>query len=119
MSAPARQRRVLAAACAAGALCVGGNAFADAERGRLLLTRYQCGSCHALTDAVSAGAPTAPPLSRWGRRSYIAGVLPNDEATLVRWLQDPRALVPATRMPDLGVSARDARDIAASLMAQR
>jgi cytochrome c len=120
MSAPVRPRRVLAAACAAGAAFVAGNGLAaDAGRGRELLARYQCGSCHVLADAVSSGQPVAPPLTRWGRRSYIAGVLPNDEATLARWLQDPPALVPATRMPVLGVCAQDARDIAAHLMAQR
>jgi cytochrome c len=119
MSAPARPCRALAAACAASVLLVGCAHAADTERGRLLLTRYQCGSCHALADAVSTGAPVAPPLVRWGRRSYIAGVLPNDEATLARWLQDPPALLPATRMPDLGVGAQDARDLAAWLMAQR
>jgi cytochrome c1 len=89
----------------------------DAARGRELLDRYQCGSCHVVPDAVGSGQPWAPPLTAWGGRSTLAGVLPNDAATLVRWLQDPPALVPGTRIPRLGVSEADARDLAAALMA--
>jgi cytochrome c len=89
----------------------------DPVRGRELLNRYQCGSCHVVPGAVSTGTPWAPPLDAWGGRSTLAGVLPNDAPTLVRWLQDPQALVPDTRMPRLGVSEADARDLAAALMA--
>ena len=42
------------------------------------------------------GAPFGPPLTAWGGRSTIAGVLVNEPQTLVRWLQDPPALVPGT-----------------------
>lgn len=89
----------------------------DPARGRVLLGRYQCGSCHVVPDAVGTGVPWAPPLTAWGSRSTLAGVLPNDGPTLMRWLQDPPALVPETRMPRLGVSPTDARDLAAALMA--
>jgi cytochrome c1 len=35
----------------------------------------------------------------------------------VRWIQDPPAVDSATAMPNLGVSERDARDMAAYLYA--
>lgn len=89
----------------------------NVARGRELLGRYQCGSCHVVPDAVGTGTPWAPPLTAWGSRGTLAGVLPNDGPTLMRWLQDPPALVPETRMPRLGVSPADARDLAAALMA--
>ena len=90
---------------------------ADRDRGRTLMTHYQCGSCHATPGVPSAPAPVAPSLEGFGRRSYIAGRLPNDPATLQRWLQDPPALVPGTTMPRLGVTPADARDMAGYLLA--
>ncbi|HEX6708515.1 MAG TPA: cytochrome c [Albitalea sp.] len=90
---------------------------ADPERGRTLMTHYQCGTCHAAPGVPSAPAPVAPSLEGFGRRSYIAGRVPNGPSTLQRWLQDPPALVPGTTMPKLGVTAVDARDIAGYLLA--
>jgi cytochrome c len=91
----------------------------DGERGRLLLSRYQCGSCHAVPGAATSGRQVGPPLDGWGSRSYIAGRVPNTPATLQRWLQEPRSLVPQTTMPSVGVSSEDARDIAAYLFSLR
>ncbi|MCW7538613.1 c-type cytochrome [Aquabacterium sp. A7-Y] len=91
----------------------------DAQRGLRLLAQYQCGSCHRIPEAAAAVGTLGPPLQAFGRRSYIAGHLPNGPSTLQHWLQDPQALVPGTAMPDLGVSADDARDMAAYLLALR
>jgi hypothetical protein len=52
---------------------------------------------------------------RLARRPYLAGSLVNEPGNLVAWVQDPRALAPGTIMPDLDVTASDARDIAAFL----
>jgi cytochrome c1 len=46
---------------------------------------------------------------------FIGGVLPNRPANLVRWIRFPQETDSLTAMPDLGVSERDARDIAAYL----
>jgi cytochrome c1 len=48
-------------------------------------------------------------------RGFIAGVLPNSPENMVRWLRQPQSVDPRSAMPDLGVSERDARDIAAYL----
>ena len=106
--------------------CAGGSGEPDAayrvvqggqpERGRALLSRYQCGSCHAIPEAVSHSVRVGPPLDGFGRRSFIAGTIPNGPANLQRWLQDPKAMVPATTMPDVGVTPDDARDLAAYLL---
>lgn len=89
----------------------------DAQRGRVLLAQYQCGSCHVVPGVPGRSMQVGPPLAAFGLRSYIAGRVPNEAAALQRWLQSPQALVPGTAMPDLGVSAADARDMAAYLMA--
>ena len=48
-------------------------------------------------------------------RTYVAGQVPNTPDFLVRWLEAPQAIEPGTAMPDLGVTPKDARDIAAYL----
>jgi len=56
-----------------------------------------------------------PTLDHLARRSFIAGVLPNDEQGLMLWVQSPQKLHPGSAMPDLAVTQRDARDMAAYL----
>ncbi|MET3441530.1 cytochrome c2 [Variovorax paradoxus] len=90
---------------------------AQLERGRLLLAQYQCGSCHTIPDVQAARGRMGPTLAAFGRRSYIAGHVPNGPDHLVRWIVAPAALVPGTLMPAMGVSPDDARDMAAYLLA--
>jgi cytochrome c1 len=56
-----------------------------------------------------------PPLDRVGTRQYLGGVILNSPENMVQWLRAPQAISPQTAMPDLGVTERDARDIAAYL----
>lgn len=85
------------------------------DRGAQLIAEYGCGSCHTIPGIDRADGLVGPPLTRFGARSYIAGELPNNADNLRRWITDPQAVEPGTAMPDLGVSAIDAQDIAAYL----
>jgi cytochrome c len=87
----------------------------DPERGRQLLQQYGCNSCHTIPGVRQADGLVGPPLTRFGARSYIAGELPNNADNLQRWIRDPQSVEPGTAMPNLGVSALDARDITAYL----
>jgi cytochrome c1 len=60
-----------------------------------------------------------PPLAGVGGRAYIGGVLTNTPEHMVRWIVDPQAVDSLTAMPLLGVSAPEARDIAAYLYTLR
>lgn len=99
----------------------------DAQLGKRLAARYQCGACHRIPEVPAGRAgmgaglgPTlGPDLARFGRRSYIAGGIPNQPAALVSWLRDPPAMKPGTAMPNMGVSADDARHLAAYLYTLR
>lgn len=106
----------LAAGCgpdaASGALVVPGG---EPARGRALIDAYGCGSCHTVPGVPGANTMVGPPLTGWSARKYIAGNLLNEPGNLVRWVRDPQAVEPGTVMPDLGVSEKDARDIAAYL----
>ena len=87
----------------------------DAQAGRQALQQYLCITCHAIPGVVGANYHVGPPLGGVAQQRYIAGILPNTPANMVRWLRDPTAIDPATAMPNLGISEQDARDIAAFL----
>ena len=91
----------------------------DAERGRKLLAQYQCGSCHAIPGVPSSLGQEAPPLQSFGLRSYIAGRVANRPDLLAQWIAQPQALVPDTKMPNMGVWPQDAQDMAAYLLELR
>lgn len=88
---------------------------ATLQRGQRLLTQYQCGSCHAIPGVAAARGIQGPTLEAFGKRSYIAGRIPNRAHHLARWIVQPSALVPDTGMPAMGVSPEQARDMAAYL----
>ena len=87
----------------------------DATLGKRLVEQYQCTACHVIPGAAGASSNAGPALADFGKRSYIAGRIPNLDANLVQWLMDPPAMKPGTMMPDLGVSAAEARHMAAFL----
>ena len=87
----------------------------DAGRGQRLLGQYQCGSCHAIPGVPASQGNIAAPLDAFGKRSYIAGRIPNNSEALARWIMSPAALIPDTPMPSMGVSSSEARDMAAYL----
>lgn len=87
----------------------------DASRGKKALQQYACVTCHRIPGETGLHAPVGPPLDGMGKRSFIAGLLANTPENMVRWLQSPQEVHPGSAMPDLGVTARDARDIAAYL----
>ncbi len=89
------------------------------ELGRRLMAQYQCGSCHAIPGVDAARGHDGPPLEGFGRRSYIAGHVPNAPDALARWIVEPHALAPRTPMPAMGVAPDDARAMAAYLLALR
>jgi cytochrome c1 len=52
-------------------------------------------------------------------RSYIAGVLSNTPDHMIEWLRNPPAVDSKTAMPNMNVTERDARDMAAYLYTLR
>ena len=85
------------------------------RRGAQLISKYGCGSCHTIPGINGADGLVGPPLTHWSRRTYIAGVLPNDPDNLQFWIQHPQQVVPGVDMPDMGIRQQEARDIATYL----
>jgi cytochrome c len=97
------------------AVYTGGNP----DRGAQLIRQYRCGSCHMIPGIRNASGLVGPPLILFGRRTYIAGEVPNNPDNLIRWLKSPPSIEPGTAMPVLGLSDDQARDIAAYLYTLR
>ncbi|HEY3553927.1 MAG TPA: c-type cytochrome [Casimicrobiaceae bacterium] len=91
----------------------------DPDRGRYVLLQYGCITCHDIPGVVGAAIPVGPPLDGMALRSFIGGVMPNSAENMVRWLLAPQQFVPDGAMPNLGVTERDARDMAAYLESLR
>jgi cytochrome c2 len=92
-------------------LITGGNV----DRGRRMFTTYGCGGCHSLTGVPAAHGLVGPTLDGIGSRVMLGGRLENKPENLMRWIGDPQGVAPGTAMPNLGVTPRDRRDIAAFL----
>ncbi len=118
---------VTTAAMAAAAVLAGCNSaekpvtstLGNPELGKQAIEKYGCGSCHTIPGVKEADSLVGPPLTHFRERSFIAGQLENNEENLARWIRDPQAVEPGTAMPNLGVSAEDAENIAAYLTTLR
>lgn len=91
----------------------------DPQRGRELIDRVGCGSCHVIPGIARARGRVGAPLGGIATRSYVGGALPNTPANMVAWIQHPQRIDPATAMPDLGLSDAEARDVATYLYTLR
>jgi cytochrome c len=91
----------------------------NAHRGAVAIRTYGCGTCHTIPGVRGATGLVGPPLTGIAERSYIGGVLTNTPENLVRWIQDPPSIDAKTAMPNVGVTHRDAVDIAGYLYSRR
>ena len=87
----------------------------DHKLGKELFARYGCVSCHTIPRVAGAHGKVGPTLAKWSQRRFVAGVAPNDPETLVHFIQDPQSVAPGTAMPNVGVTERHARHMAAYL----
>lgn len=91
----------------------------SASRGRQIVRSYGCTACHSIPGVAGPDARVGPPLRGIASRMFIAGVLPNQPDNMIRWIRNPQGVDSLTAMPNLGVSERDARDIAGYLYTLR
>lgn len=87
----------------------------NAGRGRVAIRQYACVGCHRIPGVTGPQAQVGPPLRGIASRAMLGGVLANTMDNMVAWIRSPQRYSPLTAMPDLGVTERDARDIAAYL----
>jgi cytochrome c len=87
----------------------------DADRGRAVIKKYGCNTCHTIAGVAGADGLVGPPLTGIAERMYIGGVARNTPANLVAWIENPKQFDSKTAMPNVGVTHRDAVDIASYL----
>ena len=89
----------------------------DPERAPALVRRYGCGGCHSIAGIGGADGLAGPPLTGLRQRVFIGGHLRNTPEALAAWIVSPQAFSPQSAMPTTGISAAEARDVAAYLYA--
>jgi cytochrome c2 len=91
----------------------------DSVAGKREIQAFGCGACHAISGVSAARGTVGPSLTGIAGRAEFAGKLANTPANLIRWIKAPQTVQPGGGMPDMGVSDRQARDMAAYLYTLR
>lgn len=81
-------------------------------RGKAIIERVQCGSCHAIPGIDWPIGRLGPSLEGMDQQGLIAGALPNTPENLAAFIRNAPAVKPGTAMPAMPISNREARDIA-------
>jgi cytochrome c1 len=111
--------RTQSGAVRAAVLTPAPNAPGNPEAGRGYFATKGCTGCHTLAGFTGASGVEGPTLTNISLRPTIAGEsIQNTPDNLTRWIQDPPSLKPGTRMPALGLTQQEARDLAAFLYSQ-
>lgn len=100
------------AACGPAYQREGGDERAEGER---IIERAGCGSCHVIPGVPLSIGVVGPSLAHIGQRTVLAGNLSNTPAHLALWVQAPQQVLPHNAMPSSGLTAAQARDVAAFL----
>lgn len=92
-----------------------GIAGADADNGLAVIQRIGCASCHVIPGVPWPEGLVGPSLAGFADSPMIGGQFPNQPDVLVNWLVDAPSMDPATAMPAIPLTEREARDVAAYL----
>ena len=88
--------------------------------GEKLFLSKGCVGCHSLNAYDAPKGMIGPNLANVGARTYIAaGTLKNTDENLAHWIQHPQAIKQGVLMPNLGVTAEEAKALAAYLRAHQ
>jgi len=78
-----------------------------------------CASCHNITGTLANGS-VGPDLTHLASRPTIAaGTLPNDSASLARWIRNPQRIKAGVLMPSHAMPENDLAAIVAYLRSLR
>ncbi len=88
---------------------------AEAVAGGDLMPTIACGGCHTVRGTTMRGT-FGPDLTHFGSRSGIgANTLVNTPEDLLKWLQDPQAVKPGCKMPQIALPLRQQQELVAYL----
>lgn len=89
------------------------------ERGKAVIERVSCGSCHVIPGIGWPRGGAGPSLEGFDDVGLIAGALPNTPANLAAFVRNAPAAKPGSTMPPMPMSAAEARDVAAYLQGMK
>jgi len=75
------------------------------------LIAVNCLGCHQVPGVRGQIGWVGPSLAGIARQQIIAGKFVNNPGNMARWLMHPQAMVPGSAMPEMGLSAAQARTI--------
>jgi len=88
---------------------------AEAIAGKQVISSVGCGSCHAIRGTTLKGT-FGPDLTHFGSRGGIAAyTLTNTPENLLRWIQDPQAVKPECKMPQVPLPLQQQKQLVAYL----
>ncbi|HWF54351.1 MAG TPA: c-type cytochrome, partial [Solirubrobacteraceae bacterium] len=86
-----------------------------ARAGEQVFMSSQCASCHTIAGTAAQGQ-IGPNLTHLAsRRTLAALTIPNTPRWLAAWIENPQAIKPGARMPDLGLPRRQVQELVAYL----
>lgn len=88
---------------------------ADAGRGRDVIVRVGCGSCHEIPGVDWPRGRVGPSLEGFASRPLIAGSLENAPDLLAAYVRNAPAFTARSGMPPMPLTDQEARDVAAYL----
>ncbi len=88
---------------------------ANAARGRKVMARVGCASCHTIPGIAWPQGQVGPALQGFAAGNLISGQLPNRPDVLAAYVRNAPEVLPGTTMPAMPISEREARDVAAYL----
>jgi cytochrome c oxidase subunit 2 len=87
----------------------------EAVAGKQVIQSVGCGSCHTIRGTTLKGT-FGPDLTHFGSRGGIAAyTLRNTPANLLRWIQDPQAVKPLCKMPQIPLPLQQQQQLVAYL----
>ncbi len=88
---------------------------ADAQAGQRLFFSLTCSNCHAIrgTEATATIGPDLTDVA--SRRELGGGVIENSHENLARWLKNPQAIKPGSKMPNFLLIDEHVRQLVAYL----
>jgi cytochrome c oxidase subunit 2 len=78
------------------------------------LFAQNCASCHAVAGTNYKGT-MGPNLTGFANRAKVAGILENNDENVKKWIADPAAVKPGTKMPRVQLSNEQISAVAAFL----
>jgi cytochrome c oxidase subunit 2 len=75
----------------------------EARAGQMLFLSHGCGGCHTIRGTPAVGT-IGPDLTHVGSRMSLgAAALPNDQASIARWITENQHIKPENRMPPFAI----------------